>query len=180
MNLQYLTALFLILSIQKAFILRPLFDHFFDPILGHPFEEPFGPPWPPKVPTLPPHVDFGVILGPPLDPKWDLGAPTGGQRGQKGWSPELRSRSRLRLGSALCANGIPKAILIDFGTPLVDQGPLLETPWVTKVLIRDPRGCHKARYETPWVTQSSIFEGFGAPSTPTYILSLNLHRVQTV
>jgi len=167
-------------SITKALILGPLFDHFFDPILGHPFEEPFGPPWPPKVPTLPPHVDFGVILGPPLDPKWDLGAPTGGQRGKKGWSFELGSRSRLRLGRVLCANGVPKAILIDFGTPLGDQGSLLGPPWVTKVLIRDPLGCHKARFETPWVTQSSIFEGFGAPSTPTYILSLNLQRVQTV
>ena len=48
-----------------------------------PLEEPFGPPWPPKVPTLPPHVDFGVILGPPLDPKWDLRAHTGGQREPK-------------------------------------------------------------------------------------------------
>jgi hypothetical protein len=63
----------------KALILGPLFDHFFDPILGPPLEEPFGPPWSPKVPTLPPHVDFGPFLGPPLDPKWDLGATRGGQ-----------------------------------------------------------------------------------------------------
>ena len=67
----------------KALILGPLFDHFFDPILGPPLEEPFGPPWPPKVPTLPPHVDFGSFLGPPLDPKWDLGATRCAQKGSK-------------------------------------------------------------------------------------------------
>ena len=74
-----------VLAIQKALILEPLFYHFFDPILGPPFEEPFGPLWLLKVPTLPPHVDFGPFLGPPWGPKWDLGAPTGGQGGQKGW-----------------------------------------------------------------------------------------------
>ena len=112
-------------GITKALFLGPLFNHFFDPILGPPFEEPFGPPWPPKVPTLPPHVDFGVILGPPLDPKWDLGAPTGGQRGKKGWSFELGSRSRLRLGSALWSKGFQRAIPIDCGAPLGDEGSLL-------------------------------------------------------
>ena len=70
-------------SITKALFLGPLFDHFFDPILGPPFEEPFGPPWPPKVPTLPPHVDFGPFLGPPLDPKWDLGATRCAKEGPK-------------------------------------------------------------------------------------------------
>ena len=64
-------------SITKALILGPLFDHFFDPILGPPLEEPFGPPWPPKVPTLPPHVDFEPFLGPPLGSKMDLVAPRG-------------------------------------------------------------------------------------------------------
>ena len=70
-------------SITKALILGPLFDHFFDPILGPPFEEPFGPPWPPKVPTLPPHVDFGVILGPPLGSKMGPWSAHGRQGGPK-------------------------------------------------------------------------------------------------
>ena len=103
---------------------RSLFRYHF----GTPFGRAFWPTLAPKVPTLPPHVDFGTFLGPPWGPKWDLGAPMGGQGGQKGWSPELGSRSRLGLGRALCANGVPKAILIDFGTPLGDQGPLFRTP----------------------------------------------------
>jgi hypothetical protein len=57
-------------------------DHFFDPILEPPLEELFGQPWPPKVPTLPPHVDFIPFLVPPLDPKSALGAPRGGQKDQ--------------------------------------------------------------------------------------------------
>ena len=72
----------------KALILGPLFDHFFDPILGPPSEEPFGPPWPPKVPTLPPHVDFGPFLGSPLDPKWALGATRCAQRVSKWQLPD--------------------------------------------------------------------------------------------
>ena len=84
-NLQYISTCLKVLAIPKALILGPLFDHLFDPILGPPFGEPFGPPWPPKVPTLPPHVGFDPFLGPPLGPKWDLGAPMGGQGGQKGW-----------------------------------------------------------------------------------------------
>ena len=71
------------LCITKALILGPLFYNFFDPILGPPFEEPFGPPCPPKVPTLPPHVDFEPFLGPPLDPKWDLGATRFAPKGKK-------------------------------------------------------------------------------------------------
>ena len=77
----------------KALILGPLFDHFFDPILGPPLEEPFGPPWPPKVPTLPPHVDFGPFLGSPLDPKWDLGATRCAQEGLK--KPASRKPDRI-------------------------------------------------------------------------------------
>ena len=123
-----------------------------------------------------------------LTPFWDspggqngaLERPLAAKGGQKGGSFEWGSRSRVRLGPALCANGVPKAILIDFGTTSGDPGAILGPPWVTKVLIRDPLGCHKARFETLWVTQSSIFEGLGAPSTPTYMLSLNFQRVQTV
>ena len=44
----------------KALILGPLFDHFFDPILEPPLEEPFGQHWSLKVPTFPPHVDFWI------------------------------------------------------------------------------------------------------------------------
>ena len=113
-------------SITKALILGPLFDHFFDPILGPPLEEPFGPPWPPKVPTLPPHVDFGPFLGPPLDPKWALGATKCGQRAQKDWSFERRSTSRNHPGIDLCSKGVPRAIPIDSGPPLGDQGSVLE------------------------------------------------------
>ena len=116
---------------------------------------------------------------PPVVQNGALERPGAAKKSQQGRYPEVRSRSLLRLGRALCPKEVPRTILIDFGTPLGDQGSLLGPPWVTKVLIRDPLGCHKARFETPWVTQSSIFEGFGAPSTPTYILSLNLQRVQT-
>ena len=103
--LQYLTAFLKVLAIPKALILGPLFYHFFDPILGPPLEEPFGPPWPPKVPTLPPHVDFGVILGPPLGSKmgpWsDHGRP---KRTKKGGPP---SRAR-RPETVLEATCVPK------------------------------------------------------------------------
>ena len=74
-------------SITKALILGPLFYlSLFRSHFGTPFEEPFGPPWPPKVPALPPHVDFETLFGsPPLELKWDLGAPTGGPGEQKVW-----------------------------------------------------------------------------------------------
>ena len=83
-----------------------------------------------------------------LGPFWDpsgiqneaLERPGAAEEGQKGWYPELGSRSRLRLGRALCAKGVPRAIRSDLGTPLGDQGALSEPPWVTKVLIRDPLG----------------------------------------
>ena len=67
----------------KALILGSLFDHFFDLILGPPLEEPFGPPWSPKVPTLPPHVDFEPFLGPPWIQNGTLERPGAPRKGQK-------------------------------------------------------------------------------------------------
>ena len=93
------------------------------------------------------------ILDPFWDPPWiqngTLERPGAPRKCQKSQLPESRIASRDRHGSDPCPKGVPQAILIDFGTPLGDQGSLLGPPWVTKVLIRDPLGCHKARFETP-------------------------------
>ena len=118
--LHNLTILFKVLSIPKALILGSLFDHFFDSNLGPPLEEPFGSPLPPKVPTSPPHVDFGTISGPPGIQNRPLERPGAANKVQKGWSPERRSTSRGRPGNDLCSKGVPQAILIDFGTPVGD------------------------------------------------------------
>ena len=75
--LQYLTAFLNVLAIPKALILGHLFDHFFYPILG--------PLWKSLLahlgrqrcrPCLPMSM-LNPFLGPPLDPKWDLGATRG-------------------------------------------------------------------------------------------------------
>ena len=78
---------FEVFSNPKALILGPIFNNIFDPIFGSPLEEPFGSPWSPKVPTWPPHVEFGPFLGSPLDPKIRL------------WSSKkvVRNRSRKKV-----------------------------------------------------------------------------------
>ena len=128
--LQYLTAFLKVLGIPKALILGPLFDHFFDTILGPPLEEPFGPPWPPTVPTLPPHVDFGLFVGPPLGSKM-------GARAAKGLPKTVHKRGP---GNDPCPQGVPRAILIDFGDHLGGQSALLAPPWVTQGAFLGPLG----------------------------------------
>ncbi len=117
-------------SIPKALIFGPLFDNFFDPILGPPLEEPFGPSWPPKVPTLPPHVDFGAFLGPPMGSK--MGP----------WSAQGRPRGAKKAGSSSYARG-PVCVLDAPCAPKGSREPFLSTwgpPWVIKVPFWDPLG----------------------------------------
>ena len=128
--LQYLTTLLLVLSIQKALILGPLFYHFFDPILGPPLEEPFGPPWPPKVPTLVSPCRFWTLFGTPLGSKMAAWGTQGVHQTVHKTGP----------GRNLCPEGVPRAIFIDFGTPLGGQGAHLGPPWATEGAFLGPLG----------------------------------------
>ena len=105
-------------SIAKALILGPLLDHFFDPILGPPFEEPFGPPWPPKVPTLASPCRFWTLFGTPLGSKM---APWGTQGDPKPCTKWVLEATRVQKGSR-------KPFLSILGPPWVAKAPIWDPP----------------------------------------------------
>ena len=147
MNLQYLTSLLKVLSVHKALILEPLFVHFSDPILGPPLEEPFGPPWPPKVPTLPPHVDFGTFLGPPWGPKWDLGAPRCDQEGPKKLVPRVSFEDPWPSWERPVFRRVPASHSYRFWVPLGSPRRVFGTPLGDIRLVWDPVGDTKLGFQ---------------------------------
>ena len=105
------------------------------PFLGPSFEEPFGPPWPPKVPTLASPCRFWTLFSTPLGSKmapWGTRVPQ--NRAQNGsWRrPVSRRGPESHSYRFWDPPGWPRRL---FGTPLGDRRCVWGTPLGDKALI---------------------------------------------
>ncbi len=94
---------------------------------------------------------FGRAFWPTLAPKgadlaspcrfWSLfGTPPGVQNGPRGAQGLPKTVHKRGPGNDPCPQGVPRAILIDFGNHLGGQSALLAPPWVTQGAFLGPLG----------------------------------------
>ena len=107
------------LASQKLSFWDPFSITFSVPFLDPPLDELLALLGPPRCRSSLAMSILEFCLDPPGVQNGALERPRAAKGGQKGWSFELGSRSRLRLGPALWSKGVPRAILIAFGTPWV-------------------------------------------------------------